>query len=276
VPATSHLQTSTSYIQWGAVIAGALSAAALATVLHAFAAAIGLAVSSTAPTWRDASFALLFLSGLYLILVALLSYGLGGYVAGRLRSQWPGTAEEVETRDGGHGLLAWAIATLLTGLLVALAVPAVNRLAAPSGGEAGPAASVGAENIFAYDLDRLFRAEPPLDGTDLEYNRAEAGRILLTASGHSGITVEERNHLARLVAQRTGLAGPDAEARVDQVVQSARQNVARARRAAVLLAFMTGTAAILGMAAAWFAAGVGGRHRDEAKLSLWWPARRRA
>jgi hypothetical protein len=42
-------------------------------VLHSFAVAIGLAVSSTAPTWRDASFALVALSGLYLVLSALIS-----------------------------------------------------------------------------------------------------------------------------------------------------------------------------------------------------------
>jgi len=46
------------YLQWGPVVAGAIAAAALALVLHAFALGIGLSVSSTAPTWRDASFAL--------------------------------------------------------------------------------------------------------------------------------------------------------------------------------------------------------------------------
>jgi hypothetical protein len=59
------------YVEWSPVIAGAIAAAALALVLHAFALAIGLSVSSAAPTWRDASFALAFLSGLYLILAAL-------------------------------------------------------------------------------------------------------------------------------------------------------------------------------------------------------------
>src|SRR4051812_45551867 len=108
---------STSYVQWGAVFAGALAAAALAFVLHLFAAAIGLAVSSTAPTWRDASIPLWILSGLYLILVALAAYGLGGYIAGRVRVAIAAPADEVEVRDGGHGLLAWAMATLFTGLL---------------------------------------------------------------------------------------------------------------------------------------------------------------
>jgi hypothetical protein len=264
-----------TYIQWSAVIAGAVVAAALAMVLHSFAGAIGLAVSSAAPTWRDASFALVFLSGLYLIIVALLSYGLGGYVAGRLRASFSGTSDEVEVRDGAHGLLTWAIATLLTGLMLALAAPVVDRLVAPSGGETGPAASVAGESIFAYDLDRLFRSDQPTEGTDLEYNRAEAGRIFLASSGHSGLTAEDRAHLVRLVAARTGLSAADADARVNGVMNAARENVARGRRASVLLAFMTGTAAVLGLAAAWFAAIAGGQHRDVKSPSLWWPAQRK-
>src|SRR5262245_56006786 len=150
------------YVQWGPVIAGALVAAALALVLHAFAAGLGLSLSSTAPTWRDASFALILLSGLYLLMVALLSYGLGAYVAGRLRARLnPGTVEEIEFRDGVHGLLVWALATLLAALIALGAAQAVARLAAPSAGSASPAASVAGESIIAYDLDRLFRSDRP-------------------------------------------------------------------------------------------------------------------
>ena len=65
---------------------GAFAATALSSVLLGFGVTIGLGVSSTAPTWRDASAALAILSGLYLILQAILSFGLGGYLAGRLRA----------------------------------------------------------------------------------------------------------------------------------------------------------------------------------------------
>jgi hypothetical protein len=75
------------YLEWEPIIAGAIAAAALALVPHTFALAIGLSVSSTAPTWRDASFALVALSGLYVILAALVSYGLGGYLAGLMRAR---------------------------------------------------------------------------------------------------------------------------------------------------------------------------------------------
>jgi len=251
-------------IAWGPVIAGAIIAAALAFVLHSFAAAIGLAVSSTSPTWRDASIALWILSGLYLILVALASYGLGGYVAGRLRLAY-GTGvsdDEVEIRDGGHGLLVWGIATLLTAVLVMGSAGALTKLAAPSASPTGATTSVAGENIISYDLDRLFRSERRPEGADLAYSRAEAARILLTASSHNGVAADDRNYLARLVAARTGLQPPDAERRVDVAIASARENIARARKSTVILSFMAGAAALLGAAAAWFAAGVGGRHRD--------------
>jgi hypothetical protein len=270
-------------LQWGPIIAGAVAAAALALVLHTFAAAIGLAVGSAAPTWRDTSMALVLLSGLYLLLAALASYGLGGYIAARVRSRVaPAPAEHVEWRDSMHGLLAWALATLLTGVIAfaslqALSPQALPRLAAPAGGTSS--ASVAGENVIAYDLDRLFRGGERRPEGDLSYARAEASRILRTASSHSGLQADDRTYLARLVAARTGLAQADAERRVDEVVARARDNIARARRTAVVLAFMAGASALLGAVAAWFAAGVGGQHRDGriAPHMLWdWssPARR--
>jgi len=262
-----------SYVSWSAIVAGALAAAAIAFVLHSFAAGIGIAVSSTAPTWRDASFALVALSGLYLVLVALISYGFGGYVAGRMRTRLVGrTPDENEFRDGVHGAASWALATLLTALLIFGGAQSLTRLAAPSTGSAGPSTSVGGENIIAFDIDRLFRGVRP--DVNMESTRAEAARILLTASSHRGVNTEDRAYLVRLVTERTGLSQPEAERRVADVIARARENVARARKSAVLLAFSTGAAALLGLAIAWFAAGEGGKHRDSPPSSLLWARRR--
>jgi hypothetical protein len=252
---------------------GALAAAALAFVMHSFAVAIGLAVSSAAPTWRDASLALVALSGLYLIVAALISYGVGGYVTGRLRTRLSGgTPDEIEFRDGMHGAAAWALATLLTAVIAFGGAQSLTRLAAPSTGTAGPSTSVAGENIIAYDIDRLFRGLRS-DG-NIEYTRAEATRILLTASSHRGMPPEDRAELVRLVTARTGLAQPEAERRVDDVTARARENIARARKSAVILAFSAGAAALIGLAAAWFAAGEGGKHRDGTPPSLVWGRRR--
>ncbi len=265
-----------AYVQWGPVIAGALAAAAVAFVLHSFAVGVGLAVSSTAPTWRDSAPALWFLSGVYLLLVAVAAYGLAGYVAARLRERVAASApDETEVRDGMHGLIAWAIATLLTGLMIAAAVPAVARLAAPSAGSAGPATSVAGESLLAYDLDRLFRAERRPGDVDMNYARAEASRILLTSTGHDGVAADDRTYLARLTGEMTGLTPDAAARRVDQVIASARQDIRRARHASVIIAFFAGAAALVGAAVAWFAAGAGGRQRD-GDVAPWGTVRREA
>ena len=258
-------------IHWAAIFGGALAAAALATVLHSFAAAIGLAVSSTAPTWRDSSIALWILSGIYLVLVALAAYGLGGYIAGWIRSwSYAADGDDADTTNGIHGLLVWAVATLLSVLILGATALSVARLAAPSGGSTGPGASVGSENIIAYDIDRLFRGDGRYPQGDTARARSEAGRILLTASSHSGVSPEDRQYLARLVVAQTNLSPPDAERRVDATILRAKDNITRARRSAVLVAFMAGAAALLGAAAAWFAAGAGAAHAREPKLTPIW------
>ncbi|MBV8747245.1 MAG: hypothetical protein JO134_19600 [Xanthobacteraceae bacterium] len=261
-------------VQWSAAIVGAVVAAAVAFVLHSFALAIGLGVSSTAPTWRDASIGLILLSALYLFLVAFVSYGVGGYLAGRLRARLSGaTTDEVEYVDGVHGILAWAIATLLAGLLALGAVQAASRLAGPSVTQSGAGTSVAGENIIAFDLDRLFRSERPPVG-DISYARAEAARILLTTASHRGLQEDDRAALVRLVSARTGLAPAEAERRVNDVASLARQDINRARRSLVLIAFAAGVAALLGAAVAWAAACAGGRDRDgvapRTALSEWW------
>jgi hypothetical protein len=175
-----------------------------------------------------------------------------------------------DTTEGIHGLLVWAVATLITAVVVATTTLAASQLAAPSGGTTAPAASVGSENIIAYDIDRLFRGDGRAPAGDYNRARTEAGRILLTASGHTGVAVEDRQYLTRLVVGQTGLAPAEAERRVDATIVRARDNIRRARRSAVILAFMAGAAALLGAAAAWFATGAGAKHgSDPAVPSIW-------
>jgi len=254
------------YVQWGAAIAGALLATAVGFVLDTFGAAMGLAVSSTAPTWRDASATLQVASGLYLSLVAILSFAAGGYIAGRMRRPLPGNADEVEFRDGTLGLIAWAIAIILTAAITWAAAQSLTRLGAPS----SASQSAAGENLIAFDLDRLFRAERRPQNTDIRYARSEASRILLTSAGHTGVTPDDRNYLVTLTSAETGLARPDAERRVDSVISQARDDIRKARRAAMILAFAVAAAALLGAAIAWLASCAGGRHRDGTAPSMTW------
>ena len=204
-------------------------------MLVAFGTAIGLGVASSAPTWRDASVALWLLSGFYLVLVSLVSFGLGGYVAGRIRTTMPAAdAGDIEYRDGLHGLAAWAIAVVMTVLITAL-VGSATLARAPST-QTVPAASA-AEPMLSYELDRLFRLARRTPNAETAMERAEAGRILLTSSSHSGVATEDRAYLVQLVNGVTGLSGPDAERRIDNIIASAKTAIARSRRSAIIAAF---------------------------------------
>ena len=249
------------WVQWGPAVAGALTAAALGFVLNSFGAAIGLALSSTSPTWRDSSLMLQLLSGLYLVLIAITAFGVGGYLAGRLRTPIEGSEDDIEFRDGSNGLLVWAIAMVLTVLMVSAAALSISR-AASSGGSPGAAQSIAGENLIAFDLDRLLRAERRPPQSNLAYARSEAARILLTTSSHSGVLPDDRAYLIRLTAANTGVEPAEAERRTDIAIAQARDNIRKARRASVILAFMAGAAALLGAAVSWYAACAGGEHRD--------------
>jgi len=240
------------YVQWGPIVAGAFAATALGLVLNAFAAAVGLAISSTSPTWRDSSAALWILSGCYLIVVALAAYGLGGYIAGRMRDRLPAAGGDVdrEVRDGLHGILVWGLATLLTAMVIGTLLAPASRIAAPASGSAGASTSVAGENLIAFDLDRLFRGARAQTSADMEYARAEAARILLTSTGHGGVSNDDRTYLIRRVSELTALSAADSQRRVDATIESARQNIQRARHAGVILAFCAGAAALIGAAAA--------------------------
>ncbi|BBO06683.1 MULTISPECIES: hypothetical protein [Bradyrhizobium] len=256
-------------IQWSSVLAGALAAGAMSFILVGFGVAVGLGVSSASPTWRDASAALALLSGLYLIVQAIISFGLGGYIAGRTTRPAPALAtieDDGERRDGLHGLTAWALAVLAgAALLALLGAAAIDR--SPMRSSASNTSA--AEPLLSYELDKLFRAPRRAPNTDLREARAEAGRVLMTSSSHSGVSADDRTYLVQQVAAVTGLAAPDAERRVDVLIADSKTAINRARRNAIIVAFSVAAATLIGAAVAWAAAVAGGRHRDGEPLPNW-------
>ncbi|QQO37441.1 hypothetical protein JJC00_18610 [Bradyrhizobium diazoefficiens] len=256
-------------IQWSSVIAGAFAAGAMSFILVSFGVAVGLGVSSASPTWRDASAALALLSGLYLMIQAIVSFGFGGYIAGRTARPAPALAtieDDGERRDGLHGLTSWALAVLIGATLLAIiGAAAIDR--SPMRSSAGNATS--AEPLLSYELDKLFRAPRQPPNTDMREARAEAGRILMTSSSHSGVGTDDRAYLVQQVAALTGLSAPDAERRVDGSIVASQTAINRARRNSVIVAFSVAAATLIGAAVAWAAAVAGGRHRDGEPLPNW-------
>src|ERR1700761_9062520 len=113
--AASTIADAQSAVSWGSIAAGAVGAAALALLLVALGAGLGL--SSVSP-WSDSGVSAATFktgTGIYLVVVAVMSSAVGGYLAARLRTKWVGIhTNEVFFRDTAHGFLAWAFATLLS------------------------------------------------------------------------------------------------------------------------------------------------------------------
>jgi hypothetical protein len=94
---------------------------------------------------------------------------------------WFHSRDEVEFRDGIHGLLVWAIAVLIGAILAVAVSSAVGAGRAP---EARSSNTSTAEPLFALELDQLFRSDrKPTDTGDPEL-RAQAARIISSGLGH--------------------------------------------------------------------------------------------
>lgn len=264
-------------VSWGAVFAGAAAAAALSFILLIL--GVGLGLSSVSPYQYNAA-PLGNAAIAWLAFMQLAAAGTGGYLAGRLRVKWAGIhGDEVHFRDTAHGLLAWAVATLVTVAVLGGGTRAVLSGAIDSGaaaaGVAGPALARGAGAGNTYFADMLLRSPNGDAATDAQRN--EINRILITDLPAGKLGADDRSYLAQLVASRSGLAQPDAEQRVDQVYAQAAQaaNAAKAkaaaaaeeaRKAAAHSALWMFIALLLGAFVASLLATLGGHHRDHARV----------
>lgn len=112
-----------SYVEWSTIIAGAVLASALSLVMLQFGSVVGVADMDS---FRNNTLAMditparLIMAGLYILIIQVLSSMLGGYIAGRMRAPISASEHEKEVRDGIHGILTWATATLAVAVSVAL------------------------------------------------------------------------------------------------------------------------------------------------------------
>ena len=238
-----------SAVSWGAIVAGAAAAAALSLILLIL--GIGLGLSSVSP-WAHygVSAATFGVSAiLWVTLTQLLASGLGGYLAGRLRTRWVGAhVDEVYFRDTAHGFLAWAVAALasaalLTSVIGSIVSGGVQAGASVAGGVAGTAtaaaAAAGSEMAksdsvsgpVGYFVDSLFRkdmnaaasasapaANGAMAGAAAEpvtaASASEVARIFMNTIRTGTLPAEDVRYVGQVVAQRTGLTQQDAEKRV--------------------------------------------------------------
>jgi len=256
-----------SGVSWGAVIGGAFVAAAFYLILLALGAGFELsAVSPWANMGASASTAGT-VAIIWLILIEIVSSGMGGYLTGRLRTKWALIhTDEVYFRDTANGFLAWALALVISvTLLASAAASMVGHIAQTAPGTPAAATAASAADPDSYFVDTLFRSDRlGAESKDVSV-QAEAGRILANALRQSQMPAADQTYLASLVAARTGITEPEAEKRVSDVMADARQAEDTARKATAHLLLWLFLALLMGAFSASYAATIGGRQRDRVK-----------
>jgi hypothetical protein len=146
---------------------------------------------------------------------------------------------------------------------------------APAAGGAAPAPAAGAT---APAAGAATPASTPAAAPDANKaaDAAEIGRVLTNGAVSGSISDEDKTYLAQLVSRDTGLSQDDAKKRVDTVlanIDAAKQKAAdaaeTARKTGVLAAFITAASLLVAAAGAYWAAMMGGNHRDKQMVFDW-------
>lgn len=252
-------------VSWAAVLAGAVASLALTLVLLSFGAGMGFSVVS--PWGNSGVSAATFKigTGLYFIVMAMISSAVGGYLAGRLRTKWVGVqTSEVHFRDTAHGFLAWAAASVLGAVL--LASPATTLLGGTLAGATQGAANAAQSSPMSGYVDTLLRSDNPSPQGQQTTGDGARGEMvrLFTSSFHNGNDVSpvDRTYVAKVVAARTGLSQADADKRVNDVITQVKADLDAARKAAMQIAIWLTLSLFIGAFSASLAATEGGGLRD--------------
>ena len=218
-----------------------------------------------------------------------LSSGLGGYLAGRLRTKWVGIhTDEVYFRDTAHGFLAWALATLLVvGVLgsalssvIGSGVQAVSTVAsgAAMGASAGASANAGSGGAMRPSISwircsvrpmpaKLAAADPDSDAAAV----GQASRILIASAAAGEISADDKTYLVAAGRRPHRLVARPTPRRVSMPLvprsrtprSRPKQAADTARKGSATFALLGALSLVIGAFIASAAAALGGRQRDD-------------
>lgn len=194
-----------SAVNWGAIIAGAVVATAATLILVLVGSGFGLTIISPWPSQSSSAATVVASTAIWLVVTQWISSCLGGYIAGRLRRRWTGVhSDEVVFRDSAHGLLVWSLATLLIAGLLGSTLSAIVNSAVKTASNVAASATEGAASATnssattAYFIDALFRPTDPsrLAEPGAQEAVGQATRIFAMSIANGQVAESDKNYLA--------------------------------------------------------------------------------
>ena len=279
---------SLSAVSWGAILAGATATAVLSVILLILGTGLGLSSVSAWSLSGISATAFGISAIVWLSITQIIASGMGGYLAGRLRSKWANTAgDEVYFRDTAHGFLSWSVATLLTAVLLTSVIGSivnggVQAGAAVANGVGATAKSVSNIDVDSYFVNSLFRQDLSADAANAENavktelangTIPEVLNIFVESLKTGSLPQQDVTYVAQLIAKHTNISQADAEKRVNDTFtkmkttaaaaeKTARETAESARKASAYAALWLFVSLLIGAFSASLAATWGGRCRD--------------
>ena len=226
-----------SRISWGAVLAGAIVAAATSLLLSLLGAAFGAgSISDLQQAGHGEANGVGAGAALWAIIDLFLSMAFGGYVAARLS----GTHSHL---DGElHGITMWALATLIGVLGFAGALAgAIDRMGFNFGPSASQTVQAAAAEANPQQLINRFEASLANSGNPTTMTHDQIGAEVRSLLGGSllrngSVSDADRARLVSLVAAQFGLTNDEATQRVARMENQAKASFTEAEQRARALA----------------------------------------
>lgn len=296
-------ESAVSAVSWAAIIAGAVGAAAIGLLLVILGSGLGLASISAWSEEGASASTLGWSTIIWLTLTQLIAAGLGGYLAGRLRTHWVSVqSDEVYFRDTVHGFLAWALSMIITVTLLASAAATVIGGAGRAVGSVASGASQavamvaggvssGSESAGSGFVDYYVRSLTRRTDADVSQNIFSSGNSAAKAEEAAWLTQEispivtdsirrgefveaDRDYVAQLISRYTETSQSAARSRIDSTITeieerleqaevAAREAADAARKGAAYTALWIAISLLIGAFAAALLATFGGRLRDK-------------
>jgi hypothetical protein len=263
-----------SRFNWSAAIAGAVIATAVTFFLVTLGSGIGLALFPVPNASPAGLKTFLTLGAIYFFVAQAFGFAVGGHITGRLIGAAAENTKEEEFRAGAHGLAVWAMA-IVAGLAVAVLAASVGG-SVIAGGAVAKANKIQAAPA-TYWADMLLSPATSGSSTSLANDKVEASRILTVDLAHGDtISTADRDELARLVVQDSGLSHAGAIERVNATETQMQDDsvlVAESiRKAASFVSIWTALALLFGAVVS-VAAAISARWEDD-RISFGWAPRR--
>jgi hypothetical protein len=260
-------------VSWGAVFAGVVIALVTQLILNLIGIGIGAASFEPASSTNPSATTFSVGAGIWWTISGIIAALAGGYAAGRLAGQ------PRQNSGGWHGLMAWALATLvifaiLTTTAGAIAGGALRVLGTVAGG-AAQTLGMTAQTAVQTAAPGFMQAADPLTSFEKSVRDASGGndpaalRDAAVAAARAAVTADPaqiqdaRERAAQALAKAQGAPIEDARGQIARYEQQYRQAVDQAKQQATAAAqaattavsrgaFFGSIALLLGALAAWF------------------------